>query len=38
MEILFFLFIPLVFAVLGIGLIANAVESIKKSTDEMRKR
>lgn len=38
MEILFFLFIPLVFAVLGIGLIANAIESIKKSTDELRRK
>ena len=38
MEILLILFIPLVFAVLGIGLIANAIESIKKSTDELRRK
>jgi hypothetical protein len=37
MEILFFLFVPLVFAVLGIGLIANALESIKDTLDKNRK-
>ncbi len=36
MEILFIL-VPLAMAVLGIAMIANAVQSIKKSMDELRK-
>jgi len=34
MEIILFLLIPLIMTVLGLALIANAIETIKKAKDE----
>jgi len=38
MEILLILFVPLVITVIGIALVANAVESIKDTLEKNRKR
>lgn len=38
MEIILFMLLPLVFAVFGIAMIANAIESIKNSMDEIKGR
>ena len=37
MEILFIILVPLVLSVIGISLIAGAIESVKKSLDDLRK-
>lgn len=37
MEVILFLLVPLIMSVIGIGLIANAVETIKKAKDEWNK-
>ena len=37
LELLIVLILPLAMAVFGIGLIVNAMESIKKSLDEWKK-
>ncbi len=38
MEILLILFVPLVMTVIGIALIANAVQSVKDTLEKNRKR
>ena len=37
MELVLFVLVPLGMAVLGIAMIANAIDSVKKSIDEMKR-
>jgi len=37
MEFILFLLLPLVFVVVGLGLIANAVETIRKAKEELKR-